>query len=137
MTAAALPPGPAGPPGPPPAASAPAGWPLLARWQADAAPARFAGHFPGQPILPGAWLLDAVIAQVQAHSGLAVLQVRDARFTQAAAPGTPLALHALIAPPLARFALLGAQGPLCSGSLTLGQPPATPPPPAAPAHAPG
>lgn len=111
-------------------ANGPADWPLLARWQADATPERFAGHFPGQPILPGAWLLDAVIAQVQAHSGLTVRQVRDVRFTQTAAPGASLALHAVITPPMARFALLGLQGPVCSGSLTLG------PLPMASAHAP-
>jgi 3-hydroxymyristoyl/3-hydroxydecanoyl-(acyl carrier protein) dehydratase len=48
-----------------------------------------AGHFPGNPIIPGALLLDEVLACIAADLSIrdAVWQVKSAKFPQPARPG--------------------------------------------------
>lgn len=48
-----------------------------------------AGHFPGNPIIPGALLLDETLARIAADLsiGKAVWQVKSAKFPQPARPG--------------------------------------------------
>ncbi len=41
-----------------------------------------AGHFPGNPIVPGVVILDEVIQAAQQHSGLIVSGVRKSKFVQ-------------------------------------------------------
>ena len=105
----------------PPAGGLP-DWPLLAQWRASVQAGQFDGHFPGQPILPGAWLLDAVAAQVEAACGRRVLAVREAKFLSAVPatpPGPLLRLHARLEPDLARFALMHGAALACAGALAL------------------
>lgn len=47
------------------------------------------GHFPGNPIIPGALLLDEALARIAADLSIhnAVWQVKSAKFPQAARPG--------------------------------------------------
>ena len=55
----------------------------------------FAGHFPGQPVLPGVVLLDEVIAAAERHLGrpLEALQVKVAKFHAPVAPGARLRIE--------------------------------------------
>ena len=41
-----------------------------------------AGHFPGNPIVPGVVILNSVIQAAQQHSGLPVNGVRKSKFVQ-------------------------------------------------------
>ncbi len=52
----------------------------------------FAGHFPGNPLVPGIYLLDAARLLVGRHQGLdlAIREVIDARFTAEVRPGDQL-----------------------------------------------
>lgn len=45
------------------------------------------GHFPGNPIVPGVVLLDAVIANVELATGRRVNRVEQAKFHSALRPG--------------------------------------------------
>jgi 3-hydroxyacyl-[acyl-carrier-protein] dehydratase len=55
----------------------------------------YAGHFPGQPILPGVVLLDEVLHTLAARRGceVAVGQLRSAKFPSPVRPGDSLRLH--------------------------------------------
>jgi 3-hydroxymyristoyl/3-hydroxydecanoyl-(acyl carrier protein) dehydratase len=55
----------------------------------------YAGHFPGQPILPGVVLLDAVLHALAVQQGRAGLyaQIRSVKFHSAVTPGERLTLH--------------------------------------------
>lgn len=53
-----------------------------------------AGHFPGNPIIPGALLLDAIIAAIADRpDGDASLVIRAAKFLRPVRPGAALALR--------------------------------------------
>lgn len=53
----------------------PAGWPV------------FAGHFPGAPLVPAVFLVDAARRAIERrHGPLAIAEVRDARFRQPVGP---------------------------------------------------
>ncbi|MFP5418775.1 MAG: hypothetical protein ACLGHA_06425 [Gammaproteobacteria bacterium] len=59
----------------------------------------YAGHFPGQPILPGVVLLDAALHALAAAHGVAACgQIRSAKFLSAVLPGEALTLHSSAAP---------------------------------------
>jgi 3-hydroxyacyl-[acyl-carrier-protein] dehydratase len=51
-----------------------------------------AGHFPSSPIIPGALLLDEVIAAIAAAAGRDVLMIRAAKFLRPVHPGDSLTL---------------------------------------------
>jgi 3-hydroxyacyl-[acyl-carrier-protein] dehydratase len=55
----------------------------------------YAGHFPGQPILPGVVLLDAALHAIAAKLGLTPgsAQIRAAKFLSPVRPGETLQLH--------------------------------------------
>lgn len=55
----------------------------------------YAGHFPGQPILPGVVLLDTALHALAAAQGLAVArgQIKSAKFLSPVLPGEALTLH--------------------------------------------
>lgn len=68
---------------------------FLAEWTPPAQMPVFAGHFPGNPLLPGSMLLDwAVSAHAHARQGSVSNRiVRQARFLAPARPGVPLRLE--------------------------------------------
>ncbi|WP_295385393.1 hypothetical protein [uncultured Thiodictyon sp.] len=55
----------------------------------------YAGHFPGQPILPGVVLLDEVLHAVAVRLGLgdAVGEIKSAKLVRPVTPGEPLSLN--------------------------------------------
>lgn len=55
----------------------------------------YAGHFPSFPVLPGAVLLDAVLAAMQQERGIDITawQIASAKFLAAVRPGDLLAVE--------------------------------------------
>ncbi len=68
---------------------------FLAEWTPSAQTPLFAGHFPGNPLLPGSMLLDwAVSAYAHAnHRRVSDCSLRQARFLAPARPDVPLRLE--------------------------------------------
>ncbi len=85
--------------------------------------AAFAGHFPGNPILPGVVLLDAVLNGLEHACGLDLRACRlaSAKFLGLVRPGDALELE-FDAPAngAIRFLVNGAAGPVLRGVLELG-----------------
>lgn len=82
----------------------------------------YAGHFPGQPILPGVVLLDAAMHAIAAEAGQAdaPCQVRAAKFLSPVAPGEPLTLRASPAPGGGvRFEIVSGTRSIASGVIDL------------------
>ena len=52
-----------------------------------------AGHFPSNPIIPGALLLDEVVAAIAGAAGHEVVMIRAAKFLQPVRPGESLNLR--------------------------------------------
>ena len=80
----------------------------------------YAGHFPGQPILPGVVLLDEALNALAARQGLAVCagQIKSAKFPSPVKPGEPLHLHyTATAAGVFRFEVMAGQRVVASGVL--------------------
>lgn len=92
-------------------------WPQIASWTIDAADARFAGHFPEHVLVPGAYLLANAVDQIELTLGIRIDALRSVKFTEAATPGTRVALMAEHRGSQVRFALTDAHNAnvLCSG----------------------
>jgi 3-hydroxymyristoyl/3-hydroxydecanoyl-(acyl carrier protein) dehydratase len=52
-----------------------------------------AGHFPGNPIIPGAVLLDEVLQAVAGAGGIARSVIRSAKFLQPVRPGDAVVIR--------------------------------------------
>lgn len=82
-----------------------------------------AGHFPGHPILPGAVLLDEIVAAIEAGSadGARACEVKAVKFLKPVRPGDSLALRwHRTAPGSIAFEAAGPDGALAlSGSLAV------------------
>jgi 3-hydroxyacyl-[acyl-carrier-protein] dehydratase len=79
-----------------------AGRSVTARWQTTGDEAWFAGHFPGNPVVPGVLQLEALaqagavaVLAVEANRGRLPLfgGVEDVRFRRVVRPGDELTLH--------------------------------------------
>jgi 3-hydroxymyristoyl/3-hydroxydecanoyl-(acyl carrier protein) dehydratase len=86
----------------------------------------YAGHFPGNPILPGVVLLDAALHAVERlrTSPRGAWQVQAAKFHSVVQPGQPLTLELEPAPDgtvrfMIRVAGLTTPRPVASGSFKL------------------
>jgi 3-hydroxymyristoyl/3-hydroxydecanoyl-(acyl carrier protein) dehydratase len=80
----------------------------------------FAGHFPGQPILPGVVLLGWVARALEGITGRPALpcEIGAAKFLRPVGPGAVLTIrHSEQAQGVWRFEVLGAAGPVASGTL--------------------
>lgn len=55
----------------------------------------FAGHFPGDPVVPGAWLLDRAIRELVARGVVPreSLEIGVVKFLRRVRPGSTLRLH--------------------------------------------
>lgn len=60
----------------------------------------YAGHFPGQPILPGVVLLDAALHALAGVQGMPAAsgQIKSAKFLSPVLPGEALTLHYAASP---------------------------------------
>jgi len=77
-----------------------------------------AGHFPGHPIIPGALLLDALVAA--AAPGRADVTIASAKFLTPVSHGTALQLRWQEAGAKIRFECRADEALVMSGMLTLG-----------------
>jgi 3-hydroxyacyl-[acyl-carrier-protein] dehydratase len=59
----------------------------------------FAGHFPGAPLVPGVYLIDAArqIAERALGLSLSLAEVRDGRFTASTGPGDVVEFQIVLA----------------------------------------
>jgi len=81
----------------------------------------YAGHFPGQPILPGVVILAEVLAAIARATSIPVerWQVSNAKFLDPVMPGTALTLHhEVLESGAVRFEVRSAAGPVASGALS-------------------
>lgn len=79
----------------------------------------FAGHFPGQPIVPGVLLLDWVQGAIEAQTGLVFTGLTEAKFHSPATPADRLLLDYEITATAARFELRAAERRIASGRFPL------------------
>lgn len=79
----------------------------------------YAGHFPGQPILPGAVLLDAAQRLIEARHDLALSGLAVAKFHSPATPGEALTLDYTLSERSASFDVRSDTRKIASGRFTL------------------
>ena len=81
----------------------------------------YAGHFPGQPILPGVVLLDEALLALAGLQGraAAAAQIKSAKFLSPVQPGESLRLdYSATAAGVFRFELKAAERVVASGIVT-------------------
>jgi len=73
---------------------------LVAEFRFDPALPVFRGHFPGRPLVPGAFELEMARLAVERHTGLPwrIARVRRARFTGEIVPGDTILVSARSSP---------------------------------------
>jgi 3-hydroxymyristoyl/3-hydroxydecanoyl-(acyl carrier protein) dehydratase len=78
------------------------------------------GHFPGNPILPGALLLDLVVTAIAGERDGEAVQIKSAKFLQPVRPGARLALRWQASGGGIRFEcnVAGQSGAVMTGMLT-------------------
>ena len=82
----------------------------------------FAGHFPGQPIVPGAVLLDETLHAIAAHGGVTLERctLQSVKFRSIVRPGEPVRLSfGFVGPNSVRFELSSAARTVASGALSI------------------
>ncbi len=80
----------------------------------------FAGHFPGNPILPGVVLLDVALQIIANSSGIAldICELGSVKFLSPAMPGDELLIqHTLTAGGTIRFDIMAGMRKIASGSI--------------------
>jgi len=80
----------------------------------------FAGHFPGNPILPGVVLLDVALQIIVNTSGIAldICELGSVKFLSPAMPGDELLIqHTLTAGGTIRFDIMAGVRKIASGSI--------------------
>lgn len=80
----------------------------------------FAGHFPGNPILPGVALLDVALQKIAGASGIApdICEISSVKFLSPAAPGDELVIrHTVSASGTIRFDVNAGTRKIASGSI--------------------
>jgi len=85
----------------------------------------FAGHFPGNPILPGVVLLDMALQIITQISGITLNQceISSVKFLSPAVPGDELAIqHIVSANGTIRFDIVAGMRKIASGSIVPGLP---------------
>jgi len=96
-----------------------------ARWTVPADHPAYAGHFPGNPVLPGAVLLDVALHFIADASGLVLdrCEVGAVKFLNPVLPGDELEIrHELSAAGLVRFDIVSGLRQIASGSVRPGMP---------------
>lgn len=83
-----------------------------------------AGHFPGNPILPGALLLDAIVQAISRGAGAPAVTIESAKFLRPVRPGDALRVEWEKKGIGTRFSCaLAASGEIAvSGVLRIGEP---------------
>jgi 3-hydroxymyristoyl/3-hydroxydecanoyl-(acyl carrier protein) dehydratase len=84
------------------------------------------GHFPGNPVIPGAVLLDGVVAAIAGERDFEAVRIKSAKFLQPVRPGARIALRWQGDPGGIRFEchVAGQSGPVMTGVLAFAAAPA-------------
>ena len=82
----------------------------------------FAGHFPGQPIIPGVQLLDRAQRLIEARHGLTLDGLQMAKFLSPAEPGDPLQLDYQLAGNGVSFEIRSGERRIASGKFLAAEP---------------
>lgn len=85
----------------------------------------FAGHFPGQPIVPGVLLLDLAQRAIEQQTGCVLVGLAAAKFHRPVGPGEPLELQYELRANAVAFEIRSATRLVASGRFLL--PASTPP----------
>lgn len=80
---------------------------------------RFVGHFARRIVVPGAALVDRVVAEVERTCTRRVVELRQVKWVTAAAPDTTMVLSGAMSGALIRFALHVGDQMICSGTMAL------------------
>ncbi|MEJ6022743.1 hypothetical protein [Ramlibacter sp. PS4R-6] len=72
-------------------------------FEVPAAHPSLAGHFPGNPIVPGVLLLDHVMARLAAVTGRAMVRVQRVKFSSILKPGEAVRTHCVVEDERASF----------------------------------
>lgn len=95
------------------------------RWTVAPDHPALAGHFPGNPIVPGVLLLDAALHAVAAATGLALAhcEISSVKFLSPARPGEELTIeHSVLAGGAVRFDIVAGSRKIVSGSIVANTP---------------
>ncbi len=80
----------------------------------------FAGHFPGNPIVPGVVLLDAAQRIIEADCAVTLTGIAVAKFHSPALPGDSLSLHYAPGNATLRFEIRCDARKIADGAFTVG-----------------
>jgi len=92
----------------------------VAHWSVPPDHPAFAGHFPGNPILPGVVLLDVALQMIADSGGIALDQceISSVKFLSPAHPGDELRIaHSVSANGAIRFDIRSGIRKIASGSI--------------------
>lgn len=84
----------------------------------------FAGHFPGQPIVPGVVLLDRAQHLIEHANDLSISGIAVAKFHSPAAPGDALTLDYTLGERSVRFEIVCGARKIADGKFTITSEPA-------------
>ena len=91
-----------------------------AHWTVPPDHPAFAGHFPGNPILPGVVLLDVALQIIANSSGIALdlCEISSVKFLSLARPGDELLIrHSVSSIGTIRFDIMAGTRKIASGSI--------------------
>lgn len=80
-----------------------------------------AGHFPGNPIVPGAWLLAEAVREIVAaagHDPAAAIAVKSAKFFRPVRPGDSVEIEYAVSADEIRFQCAVAGARVLTGTMT-------------------
>ena len=95
------------------------------RWTIAPDHPALAGHFPGNPILPGVLLLDAALHAIAQATGIALdrCEISSVKFLSPARPGDELLIqHTVLASGAIRFDIVAGARKIVSGSIVASEP---------------
>lgn len=84
--------------------------PLDFEFQVPAAHPSLAGHFPGNPVVPGVLLLDHVVARLSAMVGRDMVRIQRVKFSSVLKPGEVASAQCLLDGERASFSVSVSRG---------------------------
>ena len=92
----------------------------VTQWTVPADHPAFAGHFPGNPTVPGVVLLDVALHAIATSTGISldVCEISSVKFLSPVAPNDKVSIqHTLLESGAIRFEILSGQRKIASGRI--------------------